>query len=89
MLESLFNKVAGIQVFSFIEKRLQHWCFLGKFEKFSRAPFSYRTPLVATSAACMEVDVRNCKLESISVNCYVTIFMASSIDPIYQGVSSV
>ena len=27
MLESLFNKVAGIQTCNFIKKKLQHMCF--------------------------------------------------------------
>ena len=31
MLESVFNKVAGLQVSSFVEKRLQHRCYLVKF----------------------------------------------------------
>ena len=38
MLESLFNKVAGLKAFSFIKKRLQHMCFSVKFAKFFRAP---------------------------------------------------
>ena len=41
VLESLFNKVAGLQAFkvcSFIKKRLQHRCFPVKFATFLRAP---------------------------------------------------
>ena len=34
LLESLFNKVAGIQSYYFIKKRLQHRCFPVKFAKF-------------------------------------------------------
>ena len=37
MLESLFNKVAGLRGWNFI-KRLQHRCFPGKFAKFLRRP---------------------------------------------------
>ena len=35
VLESLFNKIAGLQLYL---KRLQHSCFLVKFEKFLRTP---------------------------------------------------
>ena len=38
MLESLFNRVAGLQGFNFIKKRLQPRRFPVKFEKFLRAP---------------------------------------------------
>ena len=31
MLQSLFNKVAGLQACSFIKKRLQDWCFPCKY----------------------------------------------------------
>ena len=33
MLESLFNKFAGLMVYKFIKKRLQHKYFPVKFEK--------------------------------------------------------
>ena len=36
MLESVLNKVAGLQACNFIKKRLQHWYFPVKFAKFSR-----------------------------------------------------
>ena len=45
VLESLFNKVAGLKTCNFIKKRLQHRCFPAKFEKFSRIPLA---TLVAT-----------------------------------------
>ena len=38
MLESLFNKVAGPQLYNFISKRLQHRCFAVKLAKFLRTP---------------------------------------------------
>ena len=48
MLEFLFNKVAGLQAYNFIKKRLQHRCFAVNIAKFLRiAP--YRTPPVAAS----------------------------------------
>ena len=34
MLESLFNKIAGLKVCNFIKKRLQNRCFPVKFVKF-------------------------------------------------------
>ena len=39
VLEPHFNKVAGLQVWSFIKKRLQHRCFPVKFATFLRTPF--------------------------------------------------
>ena len=36
MLESLFNKAAGLHTCKFIKKRLQRWCFPVKFAKFLR-----------------------------------------------------
>ena len=38
MLQSLFNKVAGLQACNFIKKKLQNKCFAVKFAKFLRAP---------------------------------------------------
>ena len=39
VLESLFNKVAGIQVCNFIKKRLRHRCFPVKLAKFLKKHF--------------------------------------------------
>ena len=38
MLESFFNKVAGLRAFSFIKKKFQRSCFPMKFAKFFRTP---------------------------------------------------
>ena len=38
VLESIFNKVAGLKACNFIKKRLQHRCFPVKFAKFLRTP---------------------------------------------------
>ena len=38
MLESLFNKVSGLQAWSFIRKRLQHRCFHVNIAKYLRTP---------------------------------------------------
>ena len=38
MLESFFNKVAGLSAFSFIKKKFQRSSFLVKFAKYLRAP---------------------------------------------------
>ena len=46
LLESIFNKVAGLHACNFIKKRLQQWCFPVNITKFLRTPFSYRTTLV-------------------------------------------
>ena len=39
MLESLFHKAAGLKVWNFIKKRLQHSCFPVKLAKFLKATF--------------------------------------------------
>ena len=38
VLESVFNKVAGVRACNFITKKLQHSCFPAKFAKFLRIP---------------------------------------------------
>ena len=38
MLQSLFNKVAGLKAWNFIKKRLQHRCFPVKFASFLGTP---------------------------------------------------
>ena len=43
MLESVFNKVAGLQASNFIKKRLQHRCLLVIIAKFLRAPILKNT----------------------------------------------
>ena len=50
VLESLFNKVAGLKTCNFIRKRLRHRCFPVIFENCLRTP-SFRTPPVATFEA--------------------------------------
>ena len=47
MLESLFNKVAGLEVCNFINKRLQDMCFPVNIPKILRTVFFYRIPPVA------------------------------------------
>ena len=39
MLESLFNKVAGLKVSNFVKKWLQHKCFPVNFREFLKTPF--------------------------------------------------
>ena len=46
MLESLFNKVAGLKACNFIKNELQHKCFPVNFRKF------LKTPLQNTSGGC-------------------------------------
>ena len=43
VLKSLFNKVAGLQAWNFIKKRLQHSCFLVNIVKFLTALMSKNT----------------------------------------------
>ena len=38
MLELIFNKVAGLQDYNFITKRLRHWYFSVNIAKFLRTP---------------------------------------------------
>ena len=49
MLESLFNKVAGLEACKSIKRRLQYRCFPVNNAKFLRTDFFYRTPLVVAS----------------------------------------
>ena len=42
MLESPFNKAAGLKVFNSIKKRLQHSCFLVELAKLLKTPFFTR-----------------------------------------------
>ena len=59
MLESLFNKVADLQVYNFIDKKLQHRSFPGKLAKFLRTPFLHRADLVAASPVAPNHSWRN------------------------------
>ena len=43
VLKSLFNKVAGLQAWNFIKKRLQHSCFLVNIVKFLTTLISKNT----------------------------------------------
>ena len=49
VLESLFNKVAGLKACNFIKKRLQYSCFPVNIAKMLRKAFFYRAPSVAAS----------------------------------------
>ena len=51
VLESLFKKVASVQVCNFIKKRFQHSCFLVKFPKF------LKTCLYANGCFCIGAGV--------------------------------
>ena len=56
LLESLFNKVAGLQADCFIKKRLQHRYFLVDFAKFLKTPFFNKTPPMVASEKHCPVD---------------------------------
>ena len=49
MLESVFDKVAVLQVYNFIKKRFQHRCFPVNIAKFLRTVFFIRIPPAAAS----------------------------------------
>ena len=48
VLESIYNKAAGLKVFNSIKKRVQHSCLPVKLAKFLKTPF-YRGVSVAAS----------------------------------------
>ena len=49
VLESLFNKFAGLKANNFIKKRLKHWVFSCEYYKIFKNSIFYRTLLVAAS----------------------------------------
>ena len=57
VLESLFNKVAGLKACSFIKKRLQNRCFSVNIMKFLRIPLLKNICGTAASASKMELDI--------------------------------
>ena len=80
VLESLFNKIAGLEDCNFIKKTLQHRCFPVKLAKFLRTPFFYRTPQVATSVLyeSMEKVVKKNRFSLRTVKYICINFLASS-----------
>ena len=66
VLESVFNKVAGLQTYNFVKKRLQHRCYLLKFAKFLRTLFFTEHLFTVTASVCFEnlgkILVRNKKI---------------------------
>ena len=69
MLESLFNKVAGLRSATLLKKRLWHRCFPEDFAKFSRTPFLMEHLWWLLSNAAL-ITVRNkyvCKWEQIQI----------------------
>ena len=60
MLESLFNKVAGLKACKFIKNRLQHRRFPVNIAKFLRT-ISYRTPLVTAPDAMHLINPKSHK----------------------------
>ena len=48
VLESLFDKIVGLQIWNFIRKRIRNKCFPVNITKFLRTVF-YRTPPVMVS----------------------------------------
>ena len=54
VLESVFNKVAGLQACNFVKKRLQQRCNLVKFAKFLRILFFTEHLFTVTASVCFE-----------------------------------
>ena len=68
VLESLFNKVAGLQGCNFIRKRLQHRGFPVKFAKF------FRTPTLKNICERLLLEVTVCKA-ALAIDCVVGFFI--------------
>ena len=54
MLESVFNKVTGLQACNFVKKRFQYRCYYLKFAKFSRILFFTEHLFTVTASVCSE-----------------------------------
>ena len=54
MLESLFNKIAGLKACNFIKKRLQHKGFPMNFRKFTKTPILENT----SDGCCLKESVK-------------------------------
>ena len=72
MLESLFNKTAGLKAYNFIKKRLWHRCFPVNIAKFVKNSFLYnnvffRTPLMAASGFLTKLPENNFEDNHFSV----------------------
>ena len=78
VLESLFNKIAGLEACNFIKKTLQHRCFPVKLAKFLRTPFFYRTPQVATSVLYESME-KVVKKTVFFKNCQIYLHLFSSL----------
>ena len=80
MLESLFNKVAGINVCNSIKMRLQHSCFFGKFVNFLRTYFlqSLRTASAATSEVQL-VFSKESRTKPVRLSTIKTIFSRRNV----------
>ena len=78
VLESLFNKIAGLEACNFIKKILQHRCFPVKLAKFLRTPFFYRTPQVATSVLYESME-KVVKKTVFFKNCQIYLHLFSSL----------
>ena len=78
VLESLFNKIAGLAACNFIKKTLQHRCFPVKLAKFLRTPFFYRTPQVATSVLYESME-KVVKKTVFFKNCQIYLHLFSSL----------
>ena len=78
VLESLFNKIAGLEACNFIKKTLQRRCFPVKLAKLLRTPFFYRTPQVATSVLYESME-KVVKKTVFFKNCQIYLHLFSSL----------
>ena len=68
MLESVFNKIAGVQAYNFIEKRLQQRCFPVEIPEFLGTPILrniWKKEHLPTAASCLSET--NC---AYATHCY-------------------
>ena len=70
MLESVFNKAAGLQVCNFVKKRLQHRCYVVKFAKLGILFFTEHL-FTVTASVCFE-NLGNILLRNSSENPMLT-----------------
>ena len=67
VLESFFDKVAGLQVCNFIKKRLQQSYFPAKFVKFLKAPI-LKNRQMAASMSCLFHKVKSSKCKGHDIH---------------------
>ena len=83
VLECLFNKAAGLQVFNFVKKRLQHGCFsviIAKVLRISILKNIYFEEHLQTAASVYSNEVLKCK------NCVIKTCFQGDLEFIKENV---